>query len=242
MALPQGGPGTATSGTLAVKATPRGGLGTINTSAQSLLVAPQAGASPVVTVRNLSQNGMLTQEGNTYNLDLDAIQFSSANSTINLAIGNAARPGSDQLAGTFTTANMIGFGVTGASLAAPILAGTSYNGLQLAMNQLKFGPNSETIVFNPTDTNASGFAAPLAPVTINVAYTLEAPTMAYNQAWGDVHIITYNNLNYNFQGVGEFVLAHSTYPGHSFDIQMRLSPFRGSSTVSITLLRRRRAP
>ena len=228
----EGGLGAGTSATLMVQATPRGSIGTLNTSAQSLIVVPKPESPPLITVRNLSQNDMLTQLGNTYNLDLGAIPFSSADSSINLAIGNTAGVGADQLGGTFTTTHVTGFGVSGDNLVAPILPGSSYDGLRIDVKPLKFGPNSETIVFKPTDTNGTGFSAPLAPITINVAYTLEAPTMAYSHAWGDVHIITYNNLNYNFQGVGEFVLAHSTYPGDSFDIQMRLSPFRGSSTVS----------
>ena len=114
----------------------------------------------------------------------------------------------------------------------PIQAGSAYDGLQVTVNEAKFGANSETIEYDPTDTNVSGYLEPLAPITIDIAYTLEAPTMTYSQAWGDVHIITYNNLEYNFQAVGEFVLAHSTYPGNSFDIQMRLTPFNGSSSVS----------
>ena len=104
----------------------------------------------------------------------------------------------------------------------------------MALNQNKFGANSETITFTP---NRHQFRAatrsPLDPVTLNVSYTLEAPTMAYSQAYADVHIITYNNLHYDFQAVGEFVLAHSNIVGDNFDIQLRLAPFRSGSSASV---------
>jgi hypothetical protein len=48
--------------------------------------------------------------------------------------------------------------------------------------------------------------------------------MIYSQARGDVHILTYNGLNYDFQATGDFVLAQSRVPGDNFQIQMELEP------------------
>ena len=60
---------------------------------------------------------------------------------------------------------------------------------------------------------ASGFTAPLTPITLTITDTLELPGMIYSQAWGDVHIITYNGLKYDFQATGDYVLAESRVPG-----------------------------
>ena len=100
--------------------------------------------------------------------------------------------------------------------------------------QDKFGANSQTISFNPVDTNASGFTAPLPPITLTIADTLELPGMIYSQAWGDVHIITYNGLKYDFQASGDYVLAQSRIPGDNFQIQLELEPwFAGASVTTI---------
>src|SRR5262249_39558809 len=90
----------------------------------------------------------------------------------------------------------------------------------------------ETITFNPVDTNASGFTAPLSPITLTITDTLELPGMVYSQAFGDVHIITYNGLKYEFQATGDFTLAQSRIPGDNFAIQMRLEPWYDAASVS----------
>jgi len=52
-------------------------------------------------------------------------------------------------------------------------------------------------------------------------------------AHGDVHLVTYDGLHYDFQGVGEFTLSKSTMAGDSFNVQVRLEPWFGSGTVSV---------
>lgn len=49
--------------------------------------------------------------------------------------------------------------------------------------------------------------------------------MVFSKAWGDVHIVTYNGLLYDFQAAGEFTLAQSRITGDTFDIQLRLTPY-----------------
>ncbi len=120
------------------------------------------------------------------------------------------------------------------SLLSPISAGDSYQGLSVSLIQDKFGTQSETIAFDPVDTNASGYSAPLSPITLTITDTLELPGMIYSQAFGDVHIITYNGLTYDFQATGDFVLAQSRIPGDNFEIQMQLAPwYQGASVTTI---------
>ena len=128
---------------------------------------------------------------------------------------------------------MEGFTVSGASLPGLLGAGQSYQGLEVSATDVKFGENSETITFNPTDTNSSGFNADLAPITLTINDTIVPPSMVYSYAFGDVHIITYNGLIYNFQGEGEFTLVKSRIPNDSFDIQMRLQPWTTSAAVTV---------
>ena len=52
-------------------------------------------------------------------------------------------------------------------------------------------------------------------------------------ATGDVHLKTFDGLFYDFQAAGEFVLAKSTAPGDSFQVQIRLQPWHNSATVSV---------
>jgi hypothetical protein len=50
---------------------------------------------------------------------------------------------------------------------------------------------------------------------------------------GDVHLTTYDGLYYNFQAAGEFILAKSTQPGDTFQVQIRLQPWTTSASVSV---------
>jgi hypothetical protein len=52
-------------------------------------------------------------------------------------------------------------------------------------------------------------------------------------ASGDVHLTTYDGLHYNFQAAGEFVLTKSTQPGNTFQVQVRLQPYNGSTSVTV---------
>ena len=50
---------------------------------------------------------------------------------------------------------------------------------------------------------------------------------------GDVHLTTFQGLFYNFQAVGEFVLARSTVADDPFQVQIRLQPWNNSAVVSV---------
>jgi hypothetical protein len=205
-------------------------------TSRATVLAPQPGKPPVAQLVDLSTFGNFIQDPNhpnSYTLDLGAVQLGEVLPALQFAIENAATAPSDQLTGTFSIPTVAGFSVSGASIPAPIAVGQSYNGLSVSINQDKFGANSQTITFNPVDTNASGFTAPLTPITLTIADTLELPGMIYSQAVGDVHIITYNGLKYDFQASGDYVLAESRVPGDNFQIQMELEPLYSGASVTV---------
>ena len=51
------------------------------------------------------------------------------------------------------------------------------------------------------------------------------------EGWGDPHLVTFDRLAYDFQGVGEFILAKSLID--DFEIQARMAPWGTSNVVSI---------
>src|SRR6202034_4395162 len=97
------------------------------------------------------------------------------------------------------------------------------------------GVYTETVVLDPTDTNATGYSQPQNDVTLTVTGTIvpmplpPPPSMPTATAWGDVHLTTFDGLYYNFQAVGEFTLAKSTVAGDSFNVQIRTAQYGGSS-------------
>jgi autotransporter passenger strand-loop-strand repeat protein len=53
---------------------------------------------------------------------------------------------------------------------------------------------------------------------------------------GDVHLTTFDGLHYDFQAAGEFILAQSTVPGDSFQVQARMQPWYNGASVSVTTM------
>jgi len=48
---------------------------------------------------------------------------------------------------------------------------------------------------------------------------------------GDPHFTTYSGVNYDFQGLGDFLLARSTVAGDQFDVQIRTRPWYNIASV-----------
>jgi hypothetical protein len=100
------------------------------------------------------------------------------------------------------------------------------------------GVFTETVTLLPTDFNSGGYSKLLAPETVTITGTVVAapppiPISRVANAWGDVHLTTFDGLYYNYQAAGEFVLSESTVAGDNFQIQSRLQPL-GSSSVTLT--------
>ena len=48
---------------------------------------------------------------------------------------------------------------------------------------------------------------------------------------GDPHFTTYSGVNYDFQGIGDFLLSRSTVAGDQFDVQIRTRPWYNIASV-----------
>ena len=174
--LPDGALGTAPTGTLEVQlSNPSGvdGVQLIAPNAQTQIVnnQPVAGATAVPQLALLSGNGMLTQNGSSYTLDLGTLLEGEQ---IKFAIDNAADAPADQLSGSITATSGSGFTLSGGTIPSPIAAGQSYDGLSISPNTSAAGSYSETFTFDPVDGNASGYSSALTPITLTITADFEA--------------------------------------------------------------------
>ncbi len=85
---------------------------------------------------------------------------------------------------------------------------------------------SGTTTFTLADAS-SAFATP----TVNSAATVTDIDPS-GTGWGDVHMVTFQGLDYDFQAVGDFTLAKGTSAADPFDVQIQTSPW--ASMVSVT--------
>ena len=231
--VPPGGLGLNPDSLLAVQVSATDGTPLFAPDAQTTIVQAIPGPPAVPVISDITNLGSFYGSGTSYTLDLGDVQYGEPLPAITFAIENTQTPPSDFLGGTLTVAPVEGFTVAGTTLPSPLGGGASYQDLTVSVNSVKFGANSETITFDPTDSNVTGFSENLAPVTLTINDTIVPPTMVFSQAYGDVHIITYSGLLYNFQGEGEFTLAQSRVPGDTFDIQLRLVPWTTASSVTV---------
>jgi hypothetical protein len=232
--IPAGGLGDLPSNGLTVQISAPGGPAVFAQSTHATIVQAVPGTPPVPEIVSLTNIGTFTQDStDSYTLDLGDVQYGAPLPDLQFGISNMADAPSDSLGGSFDVAAVVGFTVNGDALPGVLDAGQSYDGLDVTVNSVKFGENTETITFSPTDTNITGFSATLPDITLTIIDNIVPPTMVFSQAYADVHIITYNGLRYDFQAVGEFTLAKSRIPGDSFDIQLRLQPFAPNTAVTI---------
>ncbi len=138
------------------------------------------------------------------------------------------------------------------SLQPVYLTGTDYNAAQTDTTTYIFTSSSSvtgllpdrrvTVVFNkPGAISIKGpkikLTTPPTPPTPPTPTPKPTPTPPtpphHGGGMGDTHLTTFDGLHYDFQGAGEFVLAKSTAPGDSFQIQIRLQPWYNSATVSV---------
>jgi hypothetical protein len=240
--LPLGALGTAPNENLEVQISAPDGTPILAPTATATVIAPPEPGPPAVSqLASLTNLGTFTQNGNHYTLDLGQIGLGQPLPALQFAVENTAASPADQLGGTFDVANVAGFTVTGASLPMPIDAAQNYDGLTAdiatgafgSTAPIKFGFNEETITYHPQDTNPSGYSGALPDLTLTINYDLVQSSKVFSYAYGDVHILTYNGLHYDFQATGDFTLAKSRVPGDSFDIQLRLQPWYSGASVSV---------
>ena len=57
--------------------------------------------------------------------------------------------------------------------------------------------------------------------------------MRTGTASGDPHFTTYDGVQYDYQGVGDFLLARSTVVGDQFEVQVRTRSLYDDASVTI---------
>jgi hypothetical protein len=84
---------------------------------------------------------------------------------------------------------------------------------------------------------AGNIFTPVAGNTVDIVPTPvqppPPPPLVPGVSWGDVHMVTFDGLAYNFQAAGEFVLAQSTAAGDSYQVQIRAAPYSSGAAVSV---------
>lgn len=146
-----------------------------------------------------------------------------------MTLGNDAAGPADWLNGTYSVSGGSGFSNAGLAAFNTLTAGGSLTAGIVSLAANAAGVYSETIVLTPMDANAGGYSSILAAQTITVTGTIVAPTGSGN---GDVHMVTYDGLHYDFQAVGDYVLTRSTVAGDTFQIQIETAS--ASHAVSVT--------
>jgi hypothetical protein len=94
-------------------------------------------------------------------------------------------------------------------------------------------PKSDaTVLANGTATVSAQATDAYGNVSVRVADAVSVKLTG--TATGDVHMVTYDGLRYDFQAVGTFVLTRSTTPGDDFQIQIQTSPYPLNHAASVT--------
>jgi hypothetical protein len=179
----------------------------------------------------LSSDGNLTSTcADAYVLNLGTATQGAAPLSADLNLANSATGAADWLDGGL---NITGSGQFNNALGpvSEITAGTSVDAGTISLETSQTGVFSETIMLSPTDANADGFSDALTARSITVTGTIVPPI---GTTEGDVHMVTFDGLYYNFQEVGDYVLTRSTVPGDTFQIQIETAAAPSLGAVSIT--------
>ena len=210
------------------------GLGSIDGLGTTVLADATVPVS--ITVDNyasaeITSTGSLTPDGsNAYTLNLGTATEGSAALTAGLSVLNDVAGAADWLNGTYAVSGSSQFGNTGFGAFGTLGAGGSLTAGSVSLATNQTGTYSETIVLTPADTNMGGFDEIMPAQTVTVTGTI-VPT---GVAQGDVHIVTYEGLHYDFQADGDYVLTRSTVPGDNFQIQIATAPDPADGAVSFT--------
>jgi hypothetical protein len=232
---------TATAGTLSgsarVTLTSDGGIGVGSLDGLGETALPAETVPLSVTVDHyasaaLQSDGALTATGNgTYTLDLGSTTQGAAALSADLTATNAANGPADWLNGAFIISGDSSYTNSGFGTFSKLAAGAATNAGTVSLSTARAGSFSETLTLDPTGGNASGFSAALGADTVIITGKIAAPT---GIAHGDVHMVTFDGLHYDFQATGDFVLARATDPANAYQIQIHTSTLRGIAGISYT--------
>src|SRR6185295_10379019 len=110
--------------------------------------------------------GTLSHSGNTWTLDLGTFTVGSGDRSASLAVLNSAIGPADLLGGTFDLGGAgNAFALTGFGSFANLVAGTSFGGLDVLLDDGNVGAFLATIVLHSSGSNASGFVGALPDMT-----------------------------------------------------------------------------
>ncbi len=162
----------AKTGTVVVNLTSDGGgtsgLGTTPLSSQSITVNGTVNQFAQPQFVQPSGAGALSGIGTSYSLNFGNVHANTGVYTANLALLNSLLDATfqDSLGGSFTTAGVTHFTLTGFNTFSGVASGTSQSGLQVSFDSgAQQGSWNDTLTFTPTSANASG-VSPLAPITL----------------------------------------------------------------------------
>jgi hypothetical protein len=233
---------TAAAGTITGSATlglvSDGGTGAGSIDGLGLAALPSATVPITVTVDNYAQAGFSANGGTltagtapgTWVLNLGTVAQGGAALAADLSVLNAAQGPADALGGSFTVSDGGAFTNSGFGAFSGVGADGSADAGSISLSTAHTGTFSETLVLTPTDTEGAGTPTPQAAQTVTMTGMIAAPT---GIAQGDVHMVTFDGLHYNFQATGDFVLARSTQAGNSLQIQMRAEPWQSYPDTSV---------
>jgi len=227
------------TGTGTVGLTSDGGTGPGSIDGLGQTALPDQTAPVDITVDNyanaeITSDGNLTSSGtDAYTLNLGTTTQGSAALSATLGVLNDVAGPADWLSGTLAALGGSPFSNTGFGTFGTLDAGESIQPDSISLSTSQAGTFSETVVLTPIDSNASGFSEMLPQQTITVTGTVVAATATAN---GDVHMVSYDGIHYDFQADGSYMLTKSTAPGDNFQIQIQTAPDAADNAVSFTVL------
>lgn len=143
--------------------------------------------------------------------------------------GAAANAIGSVVAATASALNSVLASATSASATFNAIVGASLALQQTAAQSIANAATSS----DPTAAFTS--AASTYTHAVNSTLTSAINTSASRNSgtgWGDVHMVTFEGLHYNFNAVGDYTLVQSTVAGNAFDVQIRTAGW--ADMVSVT--------
>jgi hypothetical protein len=166
---------------------------------------------------------------NSYVLNLGTLLQGASVSAVTLEALNAATGLADQLDASTSITGSSAFTNTGFANFTNLTAGSADALGSITVSTANTGTLSETITLTPTDVNSDAFSKVQTPITLMV----NAVVIGNGTASGDVHLVTFDGLHYDFQADGDYVLTRSTVAGNPFQIQIHTDAYPLNDLASV---------